>query len=340
MKKTIIFIMICCAALALFVSSCSSKKDGGGAYLNSPSSGRAYDDSYGGGLSNSTVTDSAEFTDQSPAPAAVYETASSGGSGGSYTGAFENIPSAAVNAAMYIKTANISLGSQNFDADSNFIRDTVANSGGFFENSNMRTSKDRYDRTFKLYNAVIRVPSANYEYVKNAVDSTGVLYASSESTQEVSSEYFNMKSRLETFKAERERLLQIIEQETEMKQIIKYETRLNEVSTQIDIYETQIRRLEDQVAYSTITLEMTELLPIVEEIEEIEVVEEIEEVEEPAPPTFLERLSGTFKNSVDGTLAFFQGILVFIAYVCVPLIIIAAMAFAGVLAYRRAKRIT
>lgn len=336
MKKTKTAAIICCACLAALAASCSSSKGrydgagtGGSAFIanNSasvPQAARA--DAYGGSADSGG---SAYYDYDENAGGAAFEQAPLGELGGE-----AGLAGAQAETLMYIKTASVSLGlkSENFDADFNFIKNTVTDCGGFFEKSHMNTAqaarqgKDKnLTYTYRLFNATIRVPAENYEYVKNILDGTGVLYSSTEKTQEVSAEYFNTQSRLDTYKAEKARLLEIIEQESDMRRVITYESRLNEVSTQIDIYESQLRRMREQVSYSTITLDIRELPPDSAE-------------KAPEEPAFWERLSETFKGSAEGTLAFFQGALVLAAYVCLPLIIAAALTLAGVLVYKKAKK--
>lgn len=223
---------------------------------------------------------------------------------------------------MFIKTANINLRTDNFDNDLISIRSTVTQHGGYFESSNLYTSSSGQD-TYKRYNATIRVPVENYEIAKQALEGIGTLYGSNESSKEVSGEYFNIKSRLDTSKSEEKRLLELINETYDMKQLIQLEQRLGEVRTQIELYEAQLIRIESLTSYSTIVVDVTEV-----KTEELIVKDD----------SFFTRLGDGFKNSVDATISFFQNVLVFLAYIIVPLVIIAILMFVGIAVFKRFRK--
>jgi hypothetical protein len=220
---------------------------------------------------------------------------------------------------MFIKTAHVSSRTDNFDGDILNIRNIVNTYGGYFESSNMFTNytrriSDTEERNYRIYNAVVRVPVENYDAAKKSLEGIGVLHQSSENTQEVSGEYFDTQSRLDTAKTEEQRLLELIDETADLELMIELERRLGEVKTQIELYEARLSRLENQTSFSTIALDVTEaetedLMPVKDE-------------------SFLERLGEGFTGSVDATVRFFQNVAVFLAYILIPAAIIAVIVFA------------
>jgi len=220
---------------------------------------------------------------------------------------------------IFIKTANVSLTSPDFDFSVAELKNIVAAYGGFFENSNMfnyLSAKVPYKRL----TATIRVPAERYEFARQAVESLGKHVSTNESSREVSSEYYDLESRINTKKTEEIRLLALIEQATELDQLINLERRLGEVRTDIEIYGSRLKQIDSLASYSTINIE-------------------IKETPEGYPREendFFKRLRDGFSGSVTGTLNVLQGIVIFLAYLSVPAVLAGLLALVALFIYRRA----
>ena len=221
---------------------------------------------------------------------------------------------------IFIKTASVSITSEDFDFTVNELRNVVTIYGGYFESSNMfnyLSSKNPYRRM----TATIRVPAANYENARQAVESLGRHISTNETSREVSSEYYDLESRVNTKKTEELRLLALIEQATELNQIINLEQRLGEVRTDIELYESRLKQIDSLASYSTIYLDITESTG-----------------EEPPGDDFLSRLKNGFLNSVTGTLNALQGVVIFLAYISVPVLVIGVLVLVAVLILKGFKK--
>ena len=236
---------------------------------------------------------------------------------------------------MFIKTANISLKTYGFESDISEVRNIVDTYGGYFEASNLYTPSENQGtdkKQMRRYNATIRVPVANYELAKTAIEGIGRVYSSNESSKEVSAEYFNIQSRLETLKTEEARLMEFIDEATDMRLIIELEQRLAETKTQIELYEGQLARIESLTSFSTI------ILNVEETTEEEDAPPPVEETPPPPDDRFIARLTRGFKGSVDATVAFLQGVAVFLAYVIVPVLFVAVLAVIVRFAVKRFRK--
>ena len=90
--------------------------------------------------------------------------------------------------------------------------------------------------------------------------------------------------------------MKLLEQATDLDNIIVLQSRLTEVRYQIESAESRIRVLENQVQYATLNLSITEVL-------------EETVVEEPHIVTYGERVADQFKDMWEGTVEFFQDFL-------------------------------
>jgi AcrR family transcriptional regulator len=96
--------------------------------------------------------------------------------------------------------------------------------------------------------------------------------------------------------AGRDQLLKLLEQATDLDNIIILQSRLTDVRYQIESAESRIRVLENQVEYGTLNLSITEVL-------------EDTVIEEPHIVTYGERVMDQFNDMWEGTVEFFQDFL-------------------------------
>jgi len=311
MKRLFIF-----AVLIAAISGCSGARgiydsmDGGGASYNTASTNKTSesrpipaDMAYAPAPASAPQDDAGEAYDYD------YKTSTSELQGNPESGSSGTASN--TNTLMFIKTANIDIRTDNFDNDTAEIKNITDTYGGYFESSNLYTPNQKQgQKRLRRYNATVRVPVANYESAKAAFEAIGRLYSSNETSKEVSAEYFNTQSRLETLKTEEERLLILIDEAIDMRVLIELEQRLSETRTQIELYEAQLLRLESLTSYSTIVLNLTETT-------EDEII--------PPDDSFIARLTSGFKNSVSATLTFLQNVAVFLAYIAIPALLILLM---------------
>ena len=92
-----------------------------------------------------------------------------------------------------------------------------------------------------------------------------------------------MEARLNTLKTQEKKLLELLEKATVLEDIIELEKALSDCRYQIDSYTGQIKRMDNQVAYSTLSLNICEVFEYQEVVN--------------TPETFGEKISDAFKYS-------------------------------------------
>lgn len=297
MRNILVILMILITALSF--SSCSSQNK----------NSEMISSSYSTGSSNAEIMDSYDYDYAQEETGAPMEMPERSGS------------PISSDVKMFIKTAQINLNTDSFDQTMDTVRNTVSLYGGYFENSNLYMYESNKVKR-RIYNATIRVPVEDYETVKSIIENSAVLELSSESSEEVSGEYFNIKSRLETLRVEEERLLEFIKDAADLDKVIEFEKRLTEVRNQIDVYEANLARLESLTSYSTIVVNITET----------------QYEEKTDESNFFSRIKKGFTDSAKATLHFFQNVIIFAAYILVPGLIIGLLVLVGVLIYKRRKK--
>jgi len=184
-----------------------------------------------------------------------------------------------------IYTASLSLVLEDLDGAQKELESLVKKFDGFIATSRIDGSTG-YRRTGTW---TIRVPVAKFEEFRAEVLSLGVPESNSLSSREVTEEYYDIRTRIETTKKHYDRLLKHLDQETkELKDILAVEQEIARVQREIEVMQGKLRRLEDLTSLTTVNVTL---------IEEKDYVP-------PQAPTFGGTIGNTFRNSADALLQF------------------------------------
>ncbi len=158
-----------------------------------------------------------------------------------------------------VKTGGIEFQSDDIEADYLTIRELLPQYQAYIENENQYKSDQRID-----YRLTIRVPSHRYDTLYGSLASFGVRVDNKYSNiEDVTEQYYDLKTRIKNKKALEDRYVQLLDQATEVKDILEIEKNLNAVRTEIERFEGQFNYLSKQVSLSTINLTFYEVLPYV-----------------------------------------------------------------------------
>ena len=147
-----------------------------------------------------------------------------------------------------IRTGNVSLEVQTITDAEDKIAAWAASLGGYVTNANTW----QYGAGF-----TVRVPSSRFDEAMSQVGSFGRITNRSVSSQDVSDNYYDMKSRLETKYILRDKLQSYLSEAKDIKDLLEVERQLNEVIEDIESTESRFKRLSGQIDYSTIYINMS-----------------------------------------------------------------------------------
>lgn len=224
LKRTLATLLV---ALLLVTAGCTSSSNIGGA----PDSG-APQGSTGGESGNEEAADAPDGAEGTPA----------------------------VDDRKLVYTAELRLRVDSFDdARANLTAATRA-AGGYVSSTKLRT--EEYDNeTYTDGTVVLRVPSENYSSFMASVEGEGKVLSVDENVDDVTRQYVDLEARLENLKNERDRLRELYEQANTTEEVLKVEERLSEVQGEIESTEAQLRTLQNQVSYATVTVHLNEERP-------------------------------------------------------------------------------
>ena len=204
-----------------------------------------------------------------------------------------------------IQTAIVELATEYFDDVVEQLRNLAPSVNGFVASS-MTTAHGR-----RMFTIVMRVPVASFEAALGQVEAMAYVRVLNQWAQDVTDQFYDMISSYEIRRLEEERILALIEQTENVQELLALEQRLASTRLSIEMYLSQLNNMAGQIAYSTIEVTLSD-------IAEVPIII--------LDPTLGERVSGAFGDSIDGTVRFAQGFVVFMAGAIVPLALVGVAA--------------
>lgn len=188
-----------------------------------------------------------------------------------------------------IRTVNMSCETKSFDEALAHILDTLAAYDGFVQASSVKgTGYNENGKTSsaRIANYTLRVPAEAldaYLAALRADEGIRITYQSSTSN-EITSSYYDITTRIATLETERDTLQQMLASFTDyadMDAMLAVQERLYNVIEEIESLKTQLKIYDDKVDLSTIELSLTEVFTYTQV----------------ATPTFGERMGEAFSES-------------------------------------------
>lgn len=300
MKKFRFLTLVLCIIMTVaLLASCAASKD------------MAYDES----LNNKAEV---EYSTNDSAPGLGVDSALSDNAG---SGEYER---------QIIKTVTIQAETKSFDSAVSSINSYVEEFGGYIESSEQSgVSLDYAGRYYERYaRYTLRIPAENLESFIGKVGSTLNIVNNNGKRDDVSAEYYDIVSRLETLEAEKEALQKMYEKAETIDYMLQVQQRLYDVIEEIEAYTTRLNYYKSQVAYSTVHLSVSEV------IEYTDIVEKPKSYGEELKSAFVE----SWKDFADGCRDFSIGLVGAIPTLLVMTVVAGAHVVVIILIVRAAKR--
>ena len=150
-----------------------------------------------------------------------------------------------------IRTGDISviIPRDSFDDRFAALVDAAEDNRGFVAESRSR------ERTGTL---TVRVPSARFDETLRAIRDLGTVSVESVRGRDVTAEYVDLRARLRIEKSRRDVLLRLMDRAETIEQTIRVRNALDETQLRIEQIQGQLRLLNDQTSFATITVDLRE----------------------------------------------------------------------------------
>lgn len=207
---------------------------------------------------DTAVTEEAAVEEYGYDTADDYEVAESETAAGTI-GANSNISEVSQVNRKLIRTFDIQIQTKEFDTVLSGIQAKVQELGGYIEQSSLDSGSAYYSSYNRFSYMTVRIPSDQLDnFIENVKESANVTNIS-ESAEDVTLRYVDVESRKTALETELDRLLELLEQATTVDELITIESRLSEVRYQLESYTSQLRTLDNQVDYSTVYINISEV---------------------------------------------------------------------------------
>lgn len=210
-----------------------------------------------------------------------------------------------------IKTSYLSLEVEEFRTAADAVGAVAKNYNGYVSDSSVQDYKGR-----KIGYVTVRVPSGKFEDVVKEIEQIGTLKEENVSLEDVTEHYIDLKARLENFKRQEERYLEILDMAATVEDVLKVEAQLERIRGNVESLQGTLNYLDNRIDFSTIQVRLSEPAQV---------------IHEPG-------IKDAFNRAIDGFLAAIRGIIIFLGYFIPIAIFLTIIAFVGLFLYKKISK--
>lgn len=180
-----------------------------------------------------------------------------------------------------IKIANLKLEIKDFKKYNEYVHNAVREYGGYVAQEDQNLSDEKSETTI-----TIKVPVAQFEPMMNKLPAADSKVMEKKiSSEDVTGEVVDTKSRLEAKKQMRLKYMEFLKQSKNMEEVLQVQNEINDIQEQIESAAGRVAFLSNQSAMSTINLTFYQPMNGYRPVD--------------AAPSFLTRLSNAFKTGAN-----------------------------------------
>lgn len=196
-----------------------------------------------------------------------------------------NAVTSAQGARKMIYTATMALETRQFDTTLTTLQDVMAKYGGYVQRDQVSGVPEGSYGSARSASYTMRFPITNYADAVGDLAKMGNLLNRNESVEDISRQYVDTDARNKALTLQRDRLYELLTKADKMENIIVLENEITRLTTEIEQMTAQLHLWDDQVAYSTVTVNIQEILT--------------PKAVEPADPDLNTRRNGAFSNTIN-----------------------------------------
>lgn len=146
-----------------------------------------------------------------------------------------------------VRNGNISLEVESLESSAEKISEWAAKFDGYVINTWESDTNANY---------TVKIPSDRFDEAFNETKTYGKFLNGNIYSDDITDSYYDLETRLNAKKVLRDRLQGYLVNAKETKELLNIEKELNNAVTEIERMEGRLRRMQDQVSYSTITINL------------------------------------------------------------------------------------
>lgn len=182
-----------------------------------------------------------------------------------------------------IYTSSLKIETTEYDNSISSLERLVDEYEGFIQSSKVET-RVQTGRSSSLRRATytIRIPAERRLSFISSSGNVGKIVLNETRGDDVTDQFFDTQARLDSLEVQETRLIQLMEEASNLSDILDIEDRLSQVRYEIEYLTGTLSKLSALVSLSTVNVEITE----------------VREITEPSPDTFWGEIQDTFRSSV------------------------------------------
>ena len=198
-----------------------------------------------------------------------------------------------------IRTGTVVVEVEDFQSARSNLTGTVQGYGGYVSDS--REDRREIDNeTWTRGEVILRVPSEDFDALVEDARALGEVQSVETNSRDVTDQLVDIEARLENLRAERDQLRALYDQANTTEDVLAVQRELSDVQQEIERLEARQQSLEDQVAYSTLTVRLEEPRPTPDRV---------------APDRWYDTpVLSAFLQSIDGVVVVARALVVGFAY--------------------------
>jgi len=162
-----------------------------------------------------------------------------------------------------IRQAQLSMtvGSGSFDSKLSAVRTLVEAQGGYIAGTDAQAQpafSSQQPSAIRSGTINFMVPAANFDTTIDQLSRIGTVQSEHIAGTDVSAQYVDLNARLANAMAQRDAMLALLKQATSINDIIAVQTQIGQITAEIEQLKGQIKYLDDNTSYSSITVSLME----------------------------------------------------------------------------------
>lgn len=160
-----------------------------------------------------------------------------------------------------IKTGNLTIDVDDYDKSRGQVQELVRKNQGYISH------EDEYSNNYSKQTVMtIRVPAAAFDIVMDGIAGAAKTVRNrTVNVADVSEEYYDVEARKNAQKAAEQRYIELLKQARTVGEVMEVQAKIDQIQEEVEGKEARLRVINDQVAYSTITLTLAKNYEYVQE---------------------------------------------------------------------------
>lgn len=158
-----------------------------------------------------------------------------------------------------IRNASLEVETKEFDKFIEGLEKAVSSAKGYIESSEIFGNSYYYSNGNRSATMQFRIPADGLDAFLEKIGDMGNVKAKSVSATDITANYTDIQARIDSLEAERKALLAILEKADKVSDIIQVQDKITSVNASLDSYKRSIKNYDSLIAYSQVTVEISEV---------------------------------------------------------------------------------